>query len=340
MFPTQNTPLPFTITPFNITTDLDALSHIWTASLPQYPLPKANLEALLPRQNAHHLIARKDSDTDTDSTPIAFCLTYRTDQVSGHIAVLAVTPAYQRQGIGSALLAEAVNKFKSNAGSASGSASEPCDVTVTVGSTFPRFWPGVPIGLGEGVLEFFSKRGFEPKSGRSVDLYQDIESFEVKEEYVSRARDAGYTFAALQEDGYEECLEGQRRNFSYNADWVAMYHNLPPTTHPSSIMTAFDTHGTQVGWTLMLHPSSPILKQNWAMPAVCGSKTGLIGCVGVDSEHRRRSGVGLALVAHAVEDLKRRGVQGVFVDWVSLEGFYERVGFGVWMGGYREGKIS
>ncbi|KAL4882914.1 hypothetical protein BJY04DRAFT_186302 [Aspergillus karnatakaensis] len=321
---------------FNRETDLDAIHRIWTTALPTYPLPKSHLEVLLPTPNAHHLTARKPAKTDTDpesnSTIIAFLLAYTSKKSTSTISVIAVLPDYQHQGIGSLLLSHSLQQFKSSF------ENEP-EPIVNIGSTFPRFWPGIPKSLGEGVYAFFVKNGFIPKIGRSVDLYQDISDFSIKEEYVSRARVAGYRFAALEQSGYEECLRGQERNFADNEDWVKTYHTLPPTTHPDCIMAAFDPSGTQVAWTLMLPPTSPILKSNWAMPVTCGANTGLIGCVGVDKDHRRKSGVGLALVAHAVADLKRRGVQGVFVDWVVLEGFYERVGFGVWRGGYTEGRI-
>lgn len=102
-------------------------------------------------------------------------------------------------------------------------------------------------------------------------------------------------------------------------------------------MTAFDRHGNQVGWTLMLAPSSPLLQRDWAMPPLCGPQTGLIGCVGVDAAHRN-AGVGLAMLCHAIRDMRRRGVEGVFVDWVSLKGYYEKVGFGVWRR-YRSAEI-
>jgi beta-N-acetylhexosaminidase len=101
-------------------------------------------------------------------------------------------------------------------------------------------------------------------------------------------------------------------------------------------MVAFDSEGQQVGWTLMLGPS-PALNHVWAFPQICGPKTGLIGCVGVDNAHRS-SGIGLALVCHAVEHMKQRGIEGVFVDWVALDGWYEQVGFEVWRS-YRPGEL-
>ena len=102
-------------------------------------------------------------------------------------------------------------------------------------------------------------------------------------------------------------------------------------------MVAFDSQGQQVGWTLMLGPISPRLNYVWAFPQLCGPKTGLIGAVGVDAEHRK-SGIGLALLCHAIENMKRRGVEGVFVDWVALDGYYEQLGFKTWRS-YRPGEI-
>lgn len=102
-------------------------------------------------------------------------------------------------------------------------------------------------------------------------------------------------------------------------------------------MVAFDSKGKQVAWTLMLPPSSPLLDRNWALPPLCGPKTGLIGCVGVDQAYRK-AGIGLALLCHAIENMKARGIEGVFVDWVSLDGWYEQVAFQVWRS-YRPGEI-
>lgn len=114
------------------------------------------------------------------------------------------------------------------------------------------------------------------------------------------------------------------------------YVKLHPENYPSQVMTAFDSQGQQVGWTLMLSPVAE-LNEIWAFPQTCGPQTGLIGCVGVDADHRK-SGIGLALICHAVENMKQRGIEGVFVDWVALDGWYEQVGFEVWRS-YRPGEI-
>jgi beta-N-acetylhexosaminidase len=51
-----------------------------------------------------------------------------------------------------------------------------------------------------------------------------------------------------------------------------------------------------------------------------GEKTGLLAAVGVDPSVRGK-GVGLALVVKALENLRSRGMEGVFCDDVHIEGF-------------------
>jgi beta-N-acetylhexosaminidase len=57
-------------------------------------------------------------------------------------------------------------------------------------------------------------------------------------------------------------------------------------------------------------------------------KTGLIACVGVDASMRGK-GVGLALLIKAMQTMRARGIEGVLIDWVTIRGFYERLGFEV-----------
>ncbi len=206
------------VVPLDIDRDLSSVAQIWTAALPNYPLPAENLRKLLPQPNAHHFVARTASSS---SKTVGFCLAYTTRQhqknpteksTSGYIAVLAVHPENQGQGIGSSLLNETKSWFKQSFDS--------CHLEL--GSGFPRFWPGVPKDLpdAERVLGFFIDRGFQvrPDPPRSVDMYRELRNFSPGEVgCVQRAEKAGYTFSPLRPEGYEECLAGQERNFSHNA---------------------------------------------------------------------------------------------------------------------------
>ncbi|KAJ5155574.1 hypothetical protein N7492_008377 [Penicillium capsulatum] len=315
----------FNIERFNPERDLNDVLSAWEAALPTYPIPAENLEPLISRENAHHFVARVGPKL------AGFCLVYSNahgNPNTVHIAVVAVIPEYQGQGIGTSLLTETRSYFRTQFNIH----------RLNLGSSFPRFWPGVPRDLGQKVQDFFIHRGFRlsPPSARSVDLYQDIRSFQAPEKYMARAHERGFRFAPLQPEDYDACLVGQRKNFSDKSGWVEAYIQLHPERYPSQVMTAFDSEGRQVGWTLMLSPV-PELNHIWAFPQLCGPQTGLIGCVGVDADHRK-SGIGLALICHAVENMKQRGIEGVFVDWVALDGWYEQVGFEVWRS-YRPGEI-
>lgn len=95
-------------------------------------------------------------------------------------------------------------------------------------------------------------------------------------------------------------------------------------------MVAFDAEtNAQLGWTLMCSPSAVVL-DDFAFINLLPSKdnTGLIGCVGVDKAARGK-GVGLALLVKAIENMKERDVEGVMIDWVTIRGFYEHLGFEV-----------
>lgn len=194
-----------TVAPFDDAGDFGQLATVWNASLPTYRLSTEHLRKMVVRESGHHFVAR------IGSTLVGFCLAYTNpgeNVTDGYIAVLAVDPKYQCQGVGTALLTETRAYFRNQFGLNS----------LTLGSSFPRFWPGIPKDLPANVQDFFIHRGFRlhPLGARSVDLYQDITNFQSPEKYVTRARERGYTFVPLQPEHYEECIEAQKRNFHTN----------------------------------------------------------------------------------------------------------------------------
>lgn len=191
------------VMPFDAQRDLDEVVEVWAAALPTYLIPAESLRSLIVRPHGHHFIARFGSQL------VGFCLAYTNAHSAPntvYIAVLAVSPKYQHQGIGIALLDETRAYFRATFGFNN----------VKLGSSFPRFWPGIPQDLPETVQHFFTHRGFRlsPPSARSVDLYQDIRNFQSPEKYITRARERGFRFAPLKPEDYEACLVGQRKNFS------------------------------------------------------------------------------------------------------------------------------
>lgn len=110
--------------------------------------------------------------------------------------------------------------------------------------------------------------------------------------------------------------------------WHKGYETIAHYGQWDQVMVAIDPEtNAQVGWTLMCD-SSAVVSQIYAFMPLMPSddKTGLIAAVGVD-ETARGKGIGLALMVKALENLKQRGVEGVFVDSVGITGFYEQLGF-------------
>lgn len=194
----------FTVRPFEPTTDLLQVATIWQAALPTYALPRENLRKLLVQSNAHHMVACVGSTITGLS--VAYTSANR-GNVSGQLAAVVVHPSFQKEGVGSALIAQTRSLFRTRLG------IDHLGLT----STFPRFWPGIPKDLPHEVQEFFLHRGFRLSApeARAVDLYQDIRmNYRAPEKYVARAQERGYRFAPLQPDQYDECIKKQKENFS------------------------------------------------------------------------------------------------------------------------------
>jgi beta-N-acetylhexosaminidase len=98
------------------------------------------------------------------------------------------------------------------------------------------------------------------------------------------------------------------------------------------IHLAIRKDGEIIGATLAALSPSP-MHDSMAWADMLGSWCGAVGCVGV-SARSRGEGAGVGMVAAAIQDLERRGADGVFIDWVGMKGFYERFGPTKWEAAY------
>jgi beta-N-acetylhexosaminidase len=148
----------------------------------------------------------------------------------------------------------------------------------------------------------------------------------VPEAILNRVSKMPFTFSPWSKDLEQECLTKQRANFK-NIGWVEAYENIAAANQHHEVMIAFDETGAKVGWTLMCFQSAVVTKSFAFMKLLpAKEKAGLIGGVGVDCSARGK-GIGLALLVRAMENMKQRGIEGVFIDWVLIRGFYEKMEF-------------
>lgn len=304
------------IEPFDAGRDLQGVIALWHELLPQYAVPADRLSDLLPRSNGKHFIVRSKDKL------VGFVATYVNDGDSrtAFISVLLVDSDHRSRGVGMTLISHARQYLRETAKAQQ----------ITIGSAIPRFWPGVPLDTPDQVRSFFVHQGFCPTQGPSArDYFADLTTYQPPAGILERAAQCGIEFVPWSKDQYSECMYRQREIFGSNPTWVDAYERLHKEDQHAQALVAIDTTtGKQVGWTLMQEPGMGMAK-DLAFPPLLGPKTGQIGCVGVHPDARKK-GVGLALIACAAMDLRRRDMQRVFIDWVAIVGWYEKAGFEVW----------
>lgn len=93
--------------------------------------------------------------------------------------------------------------------------------------------------------------------------------------------------------------------------------------------------GKIVGATFAALSPCP-LQDDLVWPSTLGSNCASVACVGI-AKDGRGTGAGVGMVAYAFKLLFERGADGVFIDWVSMKGFYERFGATQWESKYSDG---
>jgi GNAT superfamily N-acetyltransferase len=223
---------------------------------------------------------------------------------AGSIQLLLVEPARQRQGVGSALLEAALERF----------ASAGAGMPSLGGGGGDYIWPGVPADLAPAV-RFFSRRGWSSNEVVS-DLTTDLRMYKAPPGVAERAARAGITMAVAGGVELAETLDFERRWFP---EWLRWFQQ--PGV---SALLARDRDGEVVGSLLLAGPGRCSIY--WPM---LGEDMATIGVVGV-AEPARRRGVGAAMVVRASELLRQAGAGNCHIGWVGLHTFYEQLGYRRW----------
>ncbi len=240
----------------------------------------------------------------------------------GWIIGLVVGPEHAGQGLGGRLLGLAEGRLR-------GRGAMGCDPGGGVG----HLLPGPPAGgeEDERALRFWVRHGYRPER-RVHDLRRSLADWAPPPPPAALC-EGGYRIVpgAPGEEG--AVVDFLRRAFP--GRWrYEVAEAFARGGAAGDVLLVKDGAGTIEGF-LCLWPFDGALLgsgDHW-FPAL-GPRFGAIGPLGVAASVRGR-GLGLALVAEGVSELRRRGVEECVIDWTDLLDFYGRLGFRPWRSYWR-----
>jgi GNAT superfamily N-acetyltransferase len=223
---------------------------------------------------------------------------------AGTISLLLVHPAAQRRGVGTRLLAAALERLH-------GLGVAAVDLA---GGRGDYIWPGVPDDL-PGAVRFFEARGWR-WDHTVVDLVADLRRYQAPAGVLERAAAAGVALEVAAGRDRGQVLAFEAATFP---SWLRWFERLD-----AQVLVARDPGGGILGTLLFRGPPGATI-----YTPLLGPEAGTIGCVGVAAA-ARGAGVGSAMVARASELLRDAGTGTCHIGWTERERFYTRVGYTPW----------
>ncbi|MBM3128780.1 MAG: GNAT family N-acetyltransferase [Chloroflexi bacterium] len=224
----------------------------------------------------------------------------------GWIDALAVTPAFQRRGVGGALLA-----------SAEAWLHEQGCARVRLGGGLHYFLPGYPVALNG--VSFFQTRGYAPRPAESqvCDLARDLRDCAT----MQRSNDA--TTRPAQPTDADAILDFLRREFP--GRWRFEFEEFLRERGRFADYLLLETARGLQGVARMTREDSERPIERF-YPHRLPHPWGQIGSIGI-SRDARGKGYGGALLDAGLRHMRAQGVRGCIIDWTSLVELYRKFGF-------------
>jgi len=304
---------------YDATNDATSVYQLWQSTLGhQWPLDEERMKKVLAGPEAGHFVAR------VNERIVGFVATFqsfRKKEKIGHLALILVDPAMQKQGLGSALHQRALAHLHATGLH-----------TIQLGAIEPRFWCGVPTNMPVAV-DFFRRQGWEYEEN-VYDMIRDIREYSTPKKVTLRQQEERVTIATATSNNITEVLSFEARNFP---EWQGHVEVVADRSDYRDILVARNADDQIVGVIGLYSQQSHPDRTDIVWQGLLGPKTGGLNIVGVTEELRGR-GLGIALVARGTEILRERGVEQCYIDWVrpDVVDFYAKLDYKEW----REYKTS
>lgn len=227
----------------------------------------------------------------------------------GWIQCLLVKQSARNRGIGVTLMVHAEKVLKKNG-----------ITEIRIGRDPWHYFPGVPKEDVQ-TIEWFEKRGYVCES-IETDLVKDVYS---SVPYTLTNSDEHYR--VLTQQDIPVLLEFLERAFPGRWHYEAIHYALIQGTGREFV--GFFIDDELKGFCRINDPKSPVIAQNVYWSPLFEGALGGIGPLGIDRSIRGHH-YGLDLVKAAANELMKREVDAIVIDWTQLVSFYEKLGFSTW----------
>lgn len=220
---------------------------------------------------------------------------------ANNIRLVCVEPNYQHKGIGSNLVHSSEEYIASNGYH-----------EIILGGTDSKLFMGavtIPNDFSNSI-PFWEKLGYQAEES-CIEMKLDLHDFILEEQGIN-----------LFPNGIEFEYYIGDHNHLLNAvalvdeEWVNYFED-------NDLVFVAKKDSEVVGFTILDFNDINVLSTGW-------NKVGSIGCVGVIPSFREQ-GIGLALVAHASNELKKHKCDLSFIHYTYLEKWYGKLGYRTFM---------
>lgn len=255
---------------------------------PQFPMTEAVFHKLLDTDNCQ-IIAQREGDELAGFTA-----------VNGNcIRLICIAPEFRGKGIGHALMQKSEKFIAQNGFKTAVLGGQ--DSELFIGAVTPEEqWKNMQN-------KFFENEGYHARNG-CIEMCMSMSDFDFEGLDIPPCPN-NVTFGYIDEDRKAELFEAVEK---VSADWVQYF------TFDSPIFAAL-ADGKIASFCIVDINADTIITTD-------KNTVGIVGCVGTVPEHRRK-GIGLAMVANAMQDLKSKGCNEIFIHYTYLDWWYGRLGF-------------